>query len=45
MVNWLADATPRGPRTRRELFAALRSDPWFRGATRALNESGKRRPV
>jgi hypothetical protein len=45
MVNRLADATPRGPRTRRELFAALRQDPWFRGATRALNESGKRRPV
>ncbi len=45
VLNRLADATPRGPRTRRELFAALRRDPWFRGATKALNESGRPRPV
>jgi hypothetical protein len=45
MVNRLADATPRGPTTRRELFAAVRRDPWFRGATKELNASGKRRPV
>jgi hypothetical protein len=29
-----------GPRTRRELFAALRSDPWHRGARKMQNESG-----
>lgn len=45
MVNRLADATHRGPTTRRELLAAVRRDPWFRGATKELNASGKRRPV
>src|SRR5207249_3814151 len=29
-----------GPRTRRELFAALRKDPWHRGAMLAQNEKG-----
>ena len=45
VLNPLADARPRGPRTRRELLASIRRDPWHRGALRALNESGKRRPV
>jgi hypothetical protein len=29
-----------GPRTRRELFAALKSDPWHRGARKMQNEKG-----
>ena len=29
-----------GPRTRRELFAALRNDPWHRGARKMQNEKG-----
>ena len=35
-----------GPRTRRELFASLRQDPWYRGAIRELNAKGfGKRPV
>ncbi|MGH7823339.1 MAG: hypothetical protein ACREQ9_26565, partial [Candidatus Binatia bacterium] len=40
LVNPLASHEIRGPRTRRELFAALRQDPWHRGAVRAQNETG-----
>ena len=39
-LNPIARNEVRGPRTRRELFAALRKDPWHRGAMLAQNERG-----
>src|SRR5947207_2745541 len=40
MLSPIARNEVRGPRTRRELFAALRKDPWHRGAMLAQNEKG-----